>query len=157
MNMKKSKTQKIKAAFDEIFASSSPEEKQREQEVLLSNQFLSEIEKALKAGSNGITNKKLLSKKVGTSASYMTQLFRNDKLINISMIVKMVEALDLKVEIEMMPKNQQTWKPAAKLSYIRSNSLKAEKWPTKVIAPTEKDYARPANYLSIHYNEDKVA
>jgi hypothetical protein len=155
--MKKSKTQKVKAAFDEIFASLSPEEKQREQEVLLSNRFLSEIEKALKAGRNGITNKKLLSKKVGTSASYMTQLFQNDKIINISMIVKIVKALDLKLEVKMVPKNEQTWEPAAKMSYLRSKSFKTEPWPTEGIAPTDEDYERPNMYLSVHYNEDKVA
>ena len=109
MNTMKSKSQLIKESFDELFNSRTQEEKQKEQEVLLANRFLSEIEKALEAGCNGIGTKKALAKSVGTSASYITQIFRNDRLPNLSLIVKMAEALNLNIDVKMTSKQRIDW------------------------------------------------
>ena len=44
-------------------------------------------------------NRKQLAEKVGTSASYITQLFRGDKLVNMLTLAKFQKALGLEFEI----------------------------------------------------------
>jgi transcriptional regulator with XRE-family HTH domain len=62
--------------------------------------FLSEVER--------ITEEKNLSRKdlaklIGTSASYITQLFRGHKIVNLETIAKIQKALDFKFEIKAIP------------------------------------------------------
>ena len=63
---------------------------------MLMAKFLSDVEIICKE--RGIL-KKDLAKQIGTSASYLTQLYRGDKLINLSMIAKISYALNMKTEI----------------------------------------------------------
>ena len=82
-----------------------PRSKQEEIELeaaLLSLKFLSEIEKFLLAGETPM-NKKTLAERIGTSSSYVTQLFRGTKLINFNTIAKIQSALDITFEIAARP------------------------------------------------------
>lgn len=106
MNMKKSSTpEEIKASFNRIFDSFSEEEKLEQRAKLLAFKFLSEVEKAMDR--EGITRKEL-AKRIGTSASYITQLFRGDRLLNFNTMAKMEQALGLDFEI----KNKSTVEPS---------------------------------------------
>lgn len=62
------------------------------QSVAIHNTFMVEVEKAMEM--RGMTKKELATK-VGTSASYITQLFRFDKMVNMEMLAKMKIALDI--------------------------------------------------------------
>jgi transcriptional regulator with XRE-family HTH domain len=54
-------------------------------------------------------SRKELAKKVGTSASYITQLMRGDKLINMLTLAKMQKALNIKFDIsELVSYQEQT-------------------------------------------------
>lgn len=71
---------------------------------LLMFRFLSEIEKI--TDDRKISRRKLADM-VGTSPSYITQLYQGNKIINIDLICKMQKALDIKFEITAIPKCQE--------------------------------------------------
>ncbi len=98
MNTKKSMTpEEVKASFDQFFDSFSEEELLEQRAHLLAFRFLSEVEKAMEK--EGITRKEL-ARRIGTSASYVTQLFRGDRLLNFNTVAKMEKALGLDFEIK---------------------------------------------------------
>lgn len=97
MTTRKSATpSQIKESFDELFNSFTDEELLDQEARLLSFHFLSEIESAMERQR---MSKKVLAEKVNTSASYITQLFRGDRLANFNILAKIQRALGLKFEI----------------------------------------------------------
>ena len=96
MNTKSYNPQEIKEAFDQIFDSFTEKEKNENDAKLIMFRFLSIIEE--KCESLGL-NRKQLAEKVGTSASYITQLYRGDKLVNMLTLAKFQKALDLEFDI----------------------------------------------------------
>jgi len=86
----------IQKAFQELLTPASYEEKIEDEARLIMASFLSEVEKKYKEKG---WRRKDLAKKTGTSPSYMTQLFRGTKLINLEMIAKMQDALNIKFNI----------------------------------------------------------
>ncbi len=69
----------------------------REDAELLSFRFISEIDKCMEAGD---ISKKDLAQGIGTSASYVTQLFKGDKLLNMEILSKIERALEITFKIE---------------------------------------------------------
>ncbi len=63
--------------------------------------MLSEIERIMELRN---VNKKELAQEIGTSPSYITQLFRGSKTINISTIAKIQDALDFKFKFDAISK-----------------------------------------------------
>jgi transcriptional regulator with XRE-family HTH domain len=77
--------------------------------------FLSEIERLLDEHN---LNRKELSQKIGTSASFLTQLFRGNKILNLETVAKFQNVFDVIFEIKA--------KPAKEARYglpVNSNSL----------------------------------
>jgi transcriptional regulator with XRE-family HTH domain len=64
--------------------------------------FLSEVERV---SEDMHLNRKEIAARIGTSASYITQLFRGNKLINMHTIAKFQELLNIKFEIKAIPNN----------------------------------------------------
>ena len=62
--------------------------------------FLSEIE--ILAEERKMTRKEL-AQKIGTSASYITQLYRGSKLLNLTTIAKLEKIFDITFEIKAIP------------------------------------------------------
>jgi len=91
--MKTSK--EIYEEFQSIFEE-TPEDKIETRAHILSLIFLSETEEAMDR--KGWT-KKRLAKEIGTSASYLTQLFRGDRLLNFKTIAKIEGALEIRFKI----------------------------------------------------------
>jgi len=85
----------IQDAFKSLFETTNEERIERKADVLALS-FLSEIDKAM---STLEMNKKGLAKEVGTSASYITQLFRGDRKPNWTMLAKMSEAVNVDFHI----------------------------------------------------------
>lgn len=96
MNTKSKDPQKIKEAFDQFFNSFTAEEKLESNARLIMFRFLDIIERRTEELG---WNRKQLAEKVGTSASYITQLFRGDKLVNMLTLAKFQKALGLEFEI----------------------------------------------------------
>jgi len=70
--------------------------------LMLMYRFLSEIEK-LSDEKN--LSRKDLARSIGTSASYITQLFRGNKIINLETIAKFQKVFDIKFEIKAVSNN----------------------------------------------------
>lgn len=82
----------IKDQFDEILAFKSPEEQIEHEAQMLAFQFLSKVDLAMKELN---ISKKTLAKNVGTSPSFITQLFRGDRKPNWTILAKMQKVLGL--------------------------------------------------------------
>ena len=96
MSTKKSnRTEEIRDEFQKLFEK-SPEEHVEHRAQMLSYIFLGEAQKAMDR--KGWTRKQLANE-IGTSASYLTQLFRGDRLLNFKTVAKIEYALDLKYGI----------------------------------------------------------
>lgn len=96
MTTKLKTNNEIQAAFDLLFNQLSEPDKLENDANLLMFRFLSIIEEKCEA--LGL-NRKQLAEKVGTSASYITQLYRGDKLVNMLMLAKIQKVLGLEFEI----------------------------------------------------------
>jgi ribosome-binding protein aMBF1 (putative translation factor) len=91
-------TEEIRNEFQKLFEK-SPEEQVEHRAQLLSYIFLSEAQKAMDR--RGWTRKQLADV-IGTSASYLTQLFRGDRLLNFKTVAKIEGALDVRFEINVV-------------------------------------------------------
>ncbi len=96
MNTKSSNSDKILEAFNALFNNISEQDKLDNEAKLIMFRFLEVIEK--RREKLGWTRKKL-AQKIGTSASYITQLMRGDKLINMLTLAKMQRVLGIKFDI----------------------------------------------------------
>jgi len=93
-SIKKSRTE---ISFSEMYDSIDESDKLLIETRILMYRFLSEIEKI--SAERGLNHKKL-AKLIGTSPSYITQLFRGKKIINLNTLVKFQKALGFKFRIE---------------------------------------------------------
>ena len=84
--------EEIKAAFDGLFTNRTEEQHREDAAQLLSFRFLSEVERLMTE--RGLT-KRQLATSVGTSASYITQLFRGDRLVNIDMLARFEQIMGI--------------------------------------------------------------
>lgn len=95
--------QKIKKEFDDIFTFENEQDQIEVDAHTLMSKFLSEVQEV--ADKKGI-NRKELAVEIGTSASYLTQLFRGHKLMNLLTAAKLQRALDFKFDITIEGKNK---------------------------------------------------
>lgn len=85
----------IRSEFQKLFEK-PPQEQVEHRAQMLSYIFLSEAQKAMEQ--KGWTRKQLADE-IGTSASYLTQLFRGDRLLNFKTVAKIEMALEIEFEI----------------------------------------------------------
>lgn len=95
-------SEEIKKQFEELLSFKSEEEKIELDAKELVFSFLSEFDKAMERNK---ISKKELAKSIGTSASYITQLFRGDRTPNFVNIAKMKDALNLEFDIKVKESN----------------------------------------------------
>ncbi len=101
MSTKQSKSaEEIRNEFKKLFEK-SPEEQVEHRAQMLSFIFLSEAQKVMDR--KGWTRKRLAGE-IGTSASYLTQLFRGDRLLNFKTVAKIETALGIEFEIMVISK-----------------------------------------------------
>jgi transcriptional regulator with XRE-family HTH domain len=100
MSTKLSKQQEeIKKVFGNLFKFKSTKEEEEHEAGLLSLSFISEFNKVM---DNDVTKGELASR-IGKTPSYITQLFRGNKLLNMVAIAKIQKALGIKFEIKAIP------------------------------------------------------
>jgi transcriptional regulator with XRE-family HTH domain len=87
----------ISKEFENLFSFQDEKEELDHEARMLMFRFLSEIEKN-NIGSKILKNKDL-AKKLGVSPSYITQLLRGDKLMNLTMLAKIQKVFDITFEI----------------------------------------------------------
>lgn len=105
MNMKSQnkKVDKPDLIFDDVFFFENESDVIDIEAHVIMAKFLSEIQEV--ADKMGVKRNEL-AKKIGTSASYLTQLYRGNKMLNLPTIAKFQKALDIKFEIAVADKNQ---------------------------------------------------
>jgi transcriptional regulator with XRE-family HTH domain len=97
MNMKLNSKNIINSDFDDLFKFDSPEEELEHEAKMIMFRFLSEIEKL---HTHTPLKKSELAKKLETSASYITQLFNGDKLINLTTLAKLQKVYDITFNVK---------------------------------------------------------
>lgn len=85
-----------------LFEFKSKEEEYEHEAKMLMFKFLSEIEKINDARKSF---KKQLATAIGTSASYITQLYNGDKLINLLTLAKLQDVYNIEFEIKAISNN----------------------------------------------------
>jgi transcriptional regulator with XRE-family HTH domain len=92
----------LKKSFENLFAPRPEEVETKHDAFMLMAAFLSEIEYIQEQDK---ISRKELAKKVKTSGSYLTQVFRNKKPLNFLTLAKIKRALDIRFEIKAFRKN----------------------------------------------------
>ncbi len=82
--------------FTDLFKFDGKEKGYSHDSYILQSGFLSEIELVQKQQN---VSRKDLAKKIGISASYLTQVFRNDKPLNFYTLAKIKKALNIRFSI----------------------------------------------------------
>lgn len=95
MNLKSK--EEIKKIIQSSFISKDENEDLEHSTRMIMFRFLSEIERL--SDENNM-NKKELAKKLGTSASYITQLYRGSKLLNLPTLAKFQKIFNISFEIK---------------------------------------------------------
>lgn len=104
---KKQEKQEFAQQFNALFDNYTKEERIEKEAFVLHMKIMSEVEKKMEEKK---WKKKDLAKAVGTSASYITQLFRGDRMVNLEMVAKFQEAFGGEFVINWCNKNEQMWK-----------------------------------------------
>ncbi|MEK6480865.1 helix-turn-helix transcriptional regulator [Catalinimonas sp. 4WD22] len=121
MNTNLKNKENIQQAFDDLFSFKDEKGEIKHNAHMLMFRFLSEVERVAEEKN---LKKKDLAKMIGTSPSYVTQLFRGDKLINMETLAKLEKGLG----IEFVIKTKKISKEAdAKLSNKPSSAKKKKK------------------------------
>ncbi len=102
MNTSLRHKKEIQQAFREILTPATDKERLELETLMLMTGFLSGVEKVCEE--RGLLKKDLASM-IGTSASYVTQLFRGHKIINLETIAKIMLALDIRFDISVSNPN----------------------------------------------------
>ncbi|GAA4308005.1 helix-turn-helix transcriptional regulator [Compostibacter hankyongensis] len=87
----------IAPEFEDLFSFKNKEEELEHEAKMIMFRFLSELEKL---NPEKPIKKKELAKAIDTSASYVTQLYQGDKLINLLTLAKIQDAYNLSFEIK---------------------------------------------------------
>jgi transcriptional regulator with XRE-family HTH domain len=87
----------ISKGYENLFTFSDEKDELDYEAHLLMFRFLSEVEKNYPEGR--IPKNKDLASKLGVSSSYITQVFKGEKLLNFKMLAKLQKALDITFEI----------------------------------------------------------
>ncbi len=92
----------IQESYSDALSSVDSKEELEHSTKMLMYRFLSEIERLAEEKN---LNRKELASLIGTSASYITQLFRGTKIINLETIAKFQKVLNVTFKVEAIPNN----------------------------------------------------
>jgi len=105
MNMNLNTKSQIQDAFASVFSNDANDWDLQHETRMVMYRFLSEVERLCEE--NDI-NKKQLAQKIGTSASFITQLFRGTKTLNLETVAKFQNTFDIKFEIKAKPAKEES-------------------------------------------------
>jgi ribosome-binding protein aMBF1 (putative translation factor) len=88
----------IAVAFNSVFSFDNEQDQLELESKIIMAKFLDRIQEI--ADQKGL-KKKDLAQKIGTSASYITQLYRGHKLLNLMTLAKFQRALDIEFEVSI--------------------------------------------------------
>jgi ribosome-binding protein aMBF1 (putative translation factor) len=111
---------KLKNEFKQAMQFKSPEEKVEHDSKILMFKFLSIIEEEMEKRN---MNKKDLAIELGTSASYITQLFRGTKNVNLIKLAQFQRLFNIEFDITVMKKPMKKKKEIKRTTKERSKTL----------------------------------
>lgn len=142
------KSEEILNAFKQLTSFRSDDERIEYDAQELAFSFLSAIDKEMAAKK---ISKKNLADSIGTSASYITQLFRGDRMPNFTNLAKMKNALELEFEIKVKA-------PAQNTTEVQFPDVKIEKGRWWVCRSTEPNYQKSLGQINeVQFNETEAA
>jgi transcriptional regulator with XRE-family HTH domain len=105
MNTKSSNSAygEIETAFKTILSFDNEQDQLELEAKIIMAKFLEKVQEI--ATQKGL-KKKDLAEKIGTSASYITQLYRGHKLLNLMTLAKLQRALDIEFDVAIKGVNQ---------------------------------------------------
>ncbi|MFO7891025.1 MAG: helix-turn-helix transcriptional regulator [bacterium] len=106
----------IENSFARLFQDKTPEDKIRRKAYLLMARFLSEVE-TVRIERN--LKKKDIARMLGISASYLSQLYNGDKLLNLETLARLQEALDIRFDIKAVSQTAPLVLEKDKLKFIQ--------------------------------------
>lgn len=120
------------------------------EKTMIQMRFMSEVEKLMEIQN---VNKKQLAERIGTSASYITQLFRGNKTLNLETVAKFQHVFGYKFGIEI---KKDVTKPMSNC-FTRNDFLDLFKsQPKRRREPiNENDFNKPLK-LTPNYSEHKI-
>lgn len=104
MTTKSTKAQDIKNRYEQIAGSLSEKDQLELDTKILLARFLSEIQKLMDA--QGMSKKELAAQ-IGTSPSFVTQLFCGDKIINLQTLAKIQQVYQVNFKVEAERQEQE--------------------------------------------------
>lgn len=123
----------IETAFKTILSFDNEQDQLEIEAKIIMAKFLENIQEV--AAQKGL-KKKDLAQKIGTSASYITQLYRGHKLLNLMTLAKLQRALDIEFEISIKgsehiknPVNEENIEVYSKTRYASDRSEEFSKRP----------------------------
>lgn len=142
MNMSSRTIYELKKLYADRFTSQlSTEKETKHLAQMLMYRFLSEIEKLMEERN---LSKKELAEAIGVSPSYVTQLYRGTKPLNIETLAKIELALDFRFEIKAVEKSlleidesvQQNWNEDQINNFMKKFHCKDGFWLFKKHSPS---------------------
>jgi len=139
----------ISPEFESLFSFKTKEEELEHEAKMIMFRFFSELENF--AGQHPI-KKKELAKAIQTSASYITQLYQGDKLVNLPTLAKIQDAYNLTFEIKAK-RNSENYNVFVKEMYSKMNpqEQRIDEKNYKLFISKKPDYNN--NYYDIHPNK----
>jgi transcriptional regulator with XRE-family HTH domain len=131
--------EKMMNELESLLAFNDEKGKTELEATLLHLKFVRIIEDAMRQ--EGIS-KKILAEKLGTSKSYITQLFSGDKLLNMKTLARLEQLLDINFAIKAEPKRPAFNTVDCKIFMRKYNidsvhGLKGEKYPIEETPDTK--------------------
>ena len=139
--MNSKKINDLKDRFKKLDKFENYDEKIEHEKMVSMFSFLSDVQKII--DKRGWTRKKL-AKEIGISASYLSQLYSGDKVINLELITKISKALDCSFKINLN---------TPELSYDRESLKMLER--QKVKESQDRGFWVYHNLKKPTYNEDE--
>jgi len=109
---------KLKNEFKKVLQFDTQEDKTEHDSKILMFKFLSLIEQEMELRN---MNKKDLAKQLGTSPSFITQLFRGTKTINLAKLAQLQNLFNIEFEIKVIRKSKKKKKT---VSTIKKSKMK---------------------------------
>jgi len=111
---------KLKNEFKKALQFENEEDKIEHDSKILMFKFLSIVEHEMELKD---MSKKELAQQLGTSPSYVTQLFRGTKTINLIKLVQLQYLFNIEFDIQLVKNKRKTKKPIRRIKKAKPKSL----------------------------------
>lgn len=142
---------KVEKGFEDLFSFTNEEDEIRHMASTIMFKFISQLELI----TDGKITKKKWSEIIGTTPSYVTQLFNGDKLMNLLTMAKIEKALSVEIDLKLIS----TGKQASNFSDFAILSSTKERPQTNISSINQnirlpQESVTMSDFKSYNYNSD---